>query len=469
MENTQGETIPSCPTEKGFRDPSLFRQPGFKVEDIWKHPDIYWYVIGWIFSILLVIVTLTICITLIIKHLRNYYKPRIQQHKLRILLYPPMYSLLAWFSYLRPDYATTILFFATIFEAFAVFNLYTCLQDYLLPLRLEAGDKKEPIKSKVFCCIPFRIKSKWGMHFRVIIGILVIQFPIWSIIKSLISIISQSQGYYCESGFSFRGTHVYLILVNFVSLAIIIITLFIYLATFSKEFKQLQVPSHGMFWTIKLPILIEFYIGSVLLSILKYVAAIKAKKTGNHELDHIRIEQIKMGLESIITCFVMCVSSFMMLKYYNLDKDISKVQHANGINNNHSEDGDENQMEEEENRKDGIHSNTIDDINLDTVQLKKLPVRFAIMDAYFYYIPEFIRQVYGCGTETYQLARKRRQLIKNKRKKIGTTNKVNDDDATAADIDCNVPLENNDNTINNTYSMNNMYPPTLAPNINTTT
>ncbi|KAI9305767.1 hypothetical protein BJ944DRAFT_179416 [Cunninghamella echinulata] len=409
MENTQGETKPSCPTEKGFRNPSLFHQPGFNFGDIWEHPDIYWHVIGWIFSILFVITTLAICLTLITKHLRNYYKPRIQQHKLRILLYPPMYSLLAWFSFLRPDYATTILFFATIFEAFA----------------------KEPIKTKVFCCIPFRIKSKWGMHFRVIVGILVIQFPIWSIIKSLISLISQSQGYYCESGFNFKGAHVYLVLINFVSLSFIIITLFIYLAVYSKEFKQLQVPSHGMFWTIKLPILIEFYIGSILLSILKYVAVIKAKKTGNHELDHEMVEQIKMGLESIITCFVMCVSSFMMVKYYNLDRDISKVQHDNGISNNYIE----------------------------------LPVWFALMDAYFYYIPEFIRQVYGCGTETYQLARKRRQIIKNKRKKISTTNNVND----VVEIECHVSLKNDNVIINNTNPINNMYPPALAPNINTIT
>ncbi|KAI9305766.1 hypothetical protein BJ944DRAFT_239352 [Cunninghamella echinulata] len=402
----EGATKPSCPTEKGLQDPSLFRQPGFKIGDIWEHPD----------------------------------KPRIQQHKLRILMYPPMYSLLSWFSYLRPDYATTILFFATIFEAFAVYNLYTCLQDYLLPLRMKAGDKKESIKIKLRC-IRFRM----------------------SIIKSLISIISQSQGYYCESSFNFRGTHIYLVLINIVSLVTAIITLIIYLVVYREDFKQLQVPSRGMFWTIKLPIFIEFFIRNILSSILKYVAIIKAKKTGNHGLDQGRAEQIKVGLESIITCFIMCVASLMMIKYYNLDKDISRTQHYNETSYSYIEDEDEIQMEQ--NSNDIILSDNINDINTDAIQLKKLPVWFAIMDAYFYYIPEFIRQVYGCWAGTCQLVCKRRQLIKNRRKNIDTVNKVNE---AATGTDCNFSLENNNN-ITNTHSINNIYPPTLEPNINTTT
>ncbi|GAA5800563.1 hypothetical protein HPULCUR_005999 [Helicostylum pulchrum] len=36
------------------------------------------------------------------------------------------------------------MFFAVVFEAFAVFNLFTTLQAYLEPFRIEAGDVKEP-------------------------------------------------------------------------------------------------------------------------------------------------------------------------------------------------------------------------------------------------------------------------------------------------------------------------------------
>jgi hypothetical protein len=41
------------------------------------------------------------------------------------------------------------MFFATLFEAFAVYNLYTCLQAYLEPFRKEAGDTKEAKDTKI--------------------------------------------------------------------------------------------------------------------------------------------------------------------------------------------------------------------------------------------------------------------------------------------------------------------------------
>lgn len=41
------------------------------------------------------------------------------------------------------------MFFAVIFEAFAVFNLFNTLQAYLSPFRIEAGDMKEPVDTKV--------------------------------------------------------------------------------------------------------------------------------------------------------------------------------------------------------------------------------------------------------------------------------------------------------------------------------
>jgi hypothetical protein len=41
------------------------------------------------------------------------------------------------------------MFFATVFESFAVFNLYGTLQAYLEPFRIEAGDLKEPKDTKL--------------------------------------------------------------------------------------------------------------------------------------------------------------------------------------------------------------------------------------------------------------------------------------------------------------------------------
>ena len=68
-------------------------------------------------------------------------------NKVNLLL---LYYYRAWFSYLRYDYSTTIMFFATLFEALAIYNLFTCLEAYLQPFRDEAEGTKDPITTKVF-------------------------------------------------------------------------------------------------------------------------------------------------------------------------------------------------------------------------------------------------------------------------------------------------------------------------------
>jgi hypothetical protein len=86
-----------------------------------------------------------------------FSNPEIQRHKLRVILFPPVFATLAWFAYLRYDYSTTIMFFAECFEAFAVYNLYTCLQAYLQPFREEAAGIKEPKDTKIMFFYNFHL------------------------------------------------------------------------------------------------------------------------------------------------------------------------------------------------------------------------------------------------------------------------------------------------------------------------
>lgn len=52
------------------------------------------------------------------------------------------------------------MFFAVVFEAFAVFNLYTTLQAYLSPFRVEAGDMKEPVDTKIMLLFKYHLYVK---------------------------------------------------------------------------------------------------------------------------------------------------------------------------------------------------------------------------------------------------------------------------------------------------------------------
>ncbi|KAK9767852.1 hypothetical protein K7432_001997 [Basidiobolus ranarum] len=313
----------------------------------------------------------------------------IQRHKLRVLLYPPFYATLAWISYLRYDYSTTILFFATLFEAFAVYNLYACLQAYLHPFREEAQGIKEPFSTKVFSMIKVDLKSKWGMHYRIITDILVFQYPIWSIIDAFISIFTELKGYYCESQFNVHGAYLWLTIVNFLSLSTILSALFTYLAVFHREWNKGQIHAHGMFWCVKGPIMVMFYAGNILLAILKSVGVIKGTD-GSHSSDGLAwpAEEVQAGIYVIIVCTVMCAASFAMIKFYNID-DVSTSL---------------------------MHSDTKHDTG--TTTPSKLTPWWAFVDAYLYYLPEFIRNVFCCGVDSFRLARKRIELVA-RRKQAG--------------------------------------------------
>ncbi|CDS06697.1 hypothetical protein LRAMOSA09224 [Lichtheimia ramosa] len=368
----------ACPTTGGLREDSGFN-PGFHFHDLIVHPSQNWHIWGWMLCLLLLIVTWIAVLVNIGRHLRNYYDPEIQRHKLRVLLYPPVYATLAWFSYLRYDYSTTIMFFATLFESFAVYNLYTCLQAYLAPYREEAGSAKIPITTKVFGLFTVNLKSKFGMHYRVITDILVLQYPVWAIIDALVSIITEVKGYYCGESYSFHGAYVYLTIINFTSLSIILSALFVYLAVFHDQWQQGGIRAHGMFWCVKGPIMCIFYFGEILLTILETVGVIKGTD-GTHSSDGLAWPSaaVKNGLYVIIICAVMCVASFLMLRFFGPQDALVKHE------------------EEDAPRMSGWT---------------------ALVDGYLSYLPEFFHHVLLCGVDSYRLARKRAELRSRRKNK----------------------------------------------------
>ncbi|CAO0793234.1 unnamed protein product [Mucor circinelloides] len=365
-------TDATCPTTPGLSSEGGF-DPGLDWSSVKANPTANWHVIGWMICLLLLAITWIVSIVTVTKHLRNYYEPQIQRHKLRVLLFPPVYATLAWFSYLRYDYATTIMFFATMFEAFAVFNLYTSLQAYLEPFRQEAGNLKEEKDTKIMFVKNLHLKSMWGMHYRTITDMLVFQYPVWSLVDSFMSIFAQLKGRYCEGVYSFKGAYVYLTIINFFSLSVILTALFTYLDVYHREWKRGNVPAHGMFWCVKGPIMFIFYVGEMLLTILTTAGVINGTD-GTHGSIAWPADAVKNGLYVIIICVVMFVDCFMMLRFFG-PKD--NIQNA---------------------AKNG--------------QIKKMGYWHAFYDGYVSYIPEFFYLVACCGADSFKLMKKRKALKK---------------------------------------------------------
>ncbi|KAI9257232.1 organic solute transporter Ostalpha-domain-containing protein [Phascolomyces articulosus] len=374
MDNSNNSTVieeDTCPSPGGLKSAYGFT-PGFKFHDLIAHPSQNWHLWGWLVCLVLLAITWIVALVTIVRHIRNYYDPTIQRHKLRVLLYPPVYATLAWFSYLRYDYSTTIMFFATLFEALAIYNLFTCLEAYLQPYRDEAEGTKEPVHTKVFGLFNVNLKSKFGFHFRTIITIMVLQYPVWAIADALISIITSVKGYYCGESYSFQGAYVYLTIINFILLSLILSALFTYLAVFHNEWKRGQISAHGMFWCVKGPVMAIFYFGDILLSILKTCNVIKGTD-GTQSSDGLAwpASAVKNGLYVIIICATMTVASILMLRFFGPQDQI---------------------------RNKGSK--------------QRITGWKAFVDAYITYIPEFFRNILCCGIDSYRLARKRAELRK---------------------------------------------------------
>ncbi|GAB5588308.1 hypothetical protein Unana1_03208 [Umbelopsis nana] len=340
--------------------------------------------------------------------------PEIQRHKVRVLLYPPFYATFSFVEYLRPDYQTTISFFATLFEALAVYNLYICLQSLLAPYYEEASGRKEPWKGKVMGVFKIRIASKWGMHYRVITDILVYQL----------------KGRYCAEVYSVKGAYLWLTVINFGSLSLILTALFTYLAVFNAEYHRGNIPAHGMFWCVKGPIMIIFYVGEILLSILVTAHVIKGTDgSTSHDGTVWSPQAVKFGIYVLLVCFVMVVASILMLKYF------------------------------------GVHS-TQHRLLEDTADLdraNKLSVWSAFVDSLLSFIPEFFRNVLCCGLDSLKLARKRAEMRgrRQREQQMGNHDGSNNAMYPVMQDDSSQPLNSSAPTVEPPY---NTYAPVPPPN-----
>ncbi|KAI8576999.1 hypothetical protein K450DRAFT_253885 [Umbelopsis ramanniana AG] len=365
----------TCPTEGGLADDGF--NPSFSLNELILDPSSNMHIWGWLGSGLLVVITWILAVHTIMVHLTHYNNKSIQRHKVRVLAYPAVYSTLAWVSYLKYGASTTIMFFAVLFESFAVYNLYALLKAYLEPYRLQnASMPKQAVTTKVLGLKTITVQSKWGLHFSTIMDICVFQFPIWNIISAFISIMTELHGYYCPNSFSPKGAYVWLTVINFFCLSLILGALFTYLAVYHNEWKLGAIQAHGLFWCVKGPIMIIFYFGTILLSALTTFHVIKDVPPANGGT-YWPAAAIKNGYEAIIVCFVMAIDAVLMMKYYGMDEEDyfdHKDEHLNFF--------------------------------------------MAFVDAFLAFIPQFILSLMTCGQSTVRLAKKRQEL-KLRRKMAG--------------------------------------------------
>lgn len=239
-----------------------------------------------------------------------------------------------------------------------------------------------------------------------------------SLIDSFMSIFAELKGRYCEGSYSFKGAYVYLTIINFASLSVILTALFTYLDVFHKEFKDGRIPSHGMFWCVKGPIMVIFYFGEVLLTILTTCDVIKGTSgiinpdDGTYLSVPWSADAVKNGIYVIIICATMFVDCFLMLKYFGPQDNIKKA--------------------------------------VEKGQVDKMTYWKAFTDAYLAYIPQFLKMCFGCFIDSCALCKKRRQLKKRKQNELSSPGLLTADN-NSSDQDQTIPMTQTHQANNNSY------------------
>lgn len=250
------------------------------------------------------IVTILLTTCNIILHTRNYYRPLEQRQIVRILLMPPVYATISFFSYRYFRSYTYYSLVEAIYEALAVAAFLMLLIEFVGGSTREQREiiaSKQKSKMPIpFCCWRFRPSKPYFMY---TLKWAVLQYCIFRPLISIAGIITESYNVLCPNQYSIYFAAVYLDAVDFVSFSIALYTLWLFYVL-TKENLVGRQPI-AKFASIKLIVFFTFYQG-FLFSVLQSHNVIKATAywTATNVAD---------GLQALATCCEMVIFSALML------------------------------------------------------------------------------------------------------------------------------------------------------------
>jgi len=250
------------------------------------------------------IVTILTTTVNIVLHTCNYYRPLEQRQIVRILLMPPVYATISFFSYRYFRSYTYYALVEAIYEALAVAAFLMLLIQFVGE---STEEQKKVIASKKklkmpipFCCWRYRPSKPYFMY---TLKWAVLQYCIFRPLISIVGIITESCNVLCPDQYSIYFAAVYLDSVDFVSFSIALYALWLFYAL-TKENLVGKQPI-AKFASIKLIVFFTFYQG-FLFSILQSHNVIKGTTywTSTNVAD---------GLQALVTCCEMVIFSALML------------------------------------------------------------------------------------------------------------------------------------------------------------
>ncbi|KAG0324999.1 hypothetical protein BGZ99_001154 [Dissophora globulifera] len=315
-----------CPIESLPEDPThLFSSKGITL-DLPR--------IGWIASGCFTVLSTAISLVLIYRHCQYYTKPNQQRYIVRMLLMVPIYAITSWFSFV---YVREAVYYDTIrvlYEAFVIASFLILLLQYL-------GDSLEDQKRALkrhkkterwffpLCCLKYNPSRphflqymKWG----------ILQYVPLNVFATVLTIVLQIQGAYCESSWNPKFGHVWILIINTTSVTIATYFLIMFYFTIREDLKEYS-PFYK-FLAVKLVIFFSFW-QSVLIEGLVYFGFIKATTYWSTNDISVGINAVLIDVEMVFFA-LMHLKAFSYKPYVPLVPNPDLPQHQQGLLSNNS-------------------------------------------------------------------------------------------------------------------------------------
>ncbi|KAF9290982.1 hypothetical protein BGZ68_005569 [Mortierella alpina] len=299
-----------CPLETHPEDPThLFSANGLNL-DLPR--------IGWIAAGVFTVISTIISLVLIYRHLQYYTKPNQQRYIVRMLLMVPIYSITSWFSFV---YVREAVYYETIrvlYEAFVIASFLILMLQYLGESR---EDQKRALKKHrkterwlfPMCCLKYNPSRphflqymKWG----------ILQYVPLNVIGTLLTVVLQAYGYYCESSWNPKFGHVWIMIINFTSVTLATYFLIMFYLTIRVDLKDYS-PFYK-FMAVKLVVFFSFW-QSVVIEGLVWFGLIKATTYWS-------TNDISVGINALLIDFEMVFFAFMHVKAFSYEPYIPKIR-----------------------------------------------------------------------------------------------------------------------------------------------
>ncbi|KXG49804.1 Organic solute transporter Ost-alpha [Penicillium griseofulvum] len=277
------------------------------------------------------IIACIVSLVLILLHATHYSKPIEQRHIIRILFMVPVYSLVAWLSIFFYHDAVYFKVLGDCYEAFCISAFFSLMCHYIAPDLHSQKDYFRGIQPKEWlwplswlqkCCGGERIwrTPRSGLTWFNIVWVGVFQYCLMRVLMTIVAVVAQAFGVYCEESLSPAFAHIWTIVIESVSVTIAMYCLIQFYHQTSQDIKQHQ--PFLKILSIKLVIFLSFW-QSTLINLLVSEGAISAT-------NKMAMNDLKVGLPELMINCEMAIFAILHLwafswKSYTLANQSSEV------------------------------------------------------------------------------------------------------------------------------------------------